>query len=396
MKKILFGTTGRLLLSVVLGILIGYVAPESVMTAIVAIKHILGQLIFFLVPLIIVGFITPSITKLKHNASKLLSISLFIAYVSSVGSALFAVLVGYETIPYLDIAPVTEGLREAPKLLFQLDIPPIMSVMSALVISLMLGLAVVWVKSDKIEGFFIDFQKIVFELVNRILIPILPFFIAANFSILSYEGTIETQLPVFLIVVLISIACHIIWLALLYGLAGLYSKKNPWRVLKHYGPTAVTAMGTQSSAASLGLAIKAAKKSDALKDDVTDFSIPLFSNIHFCGSVLAVVFFVIAISQVLYGSLPSFSDMSIFVLLLGVLAIGAPGLPGGTVMASLGLLSAVLGFDEAGTALLLTIFALQDSFGTAANITSDGALSLFLTSYSEKKGLHAAPIDAVE
>lgn len=387
MRKILSNTTTKLILSVIIGLLVGLIATEGFIKIVIPIKHFLGQIIFFLVPLIIFGFVTPSITRLKKNASKILSISLIIAYLASVGSAFFAVLVGYNTIPYLDFNTTTEGVKEIPEMIFKLDIPPLLSVMSALVLAFMIGLSVIWTNSEKFENALYNFQEIVLAMVNRILMPILPIFIALNFCILSYEGTIISQLPVFLVVVLISIVCHIIWLFFMYGIAGIYAGKNPWHILKYYGDVVLTAMGTQSSAATLGVAIKAAKKSDILRDDVRNFSIPLFANINFCGSVLAVVFFVIAISQVLYGSLPSMTDMTIFALLLGVFAIGAPGLPGGTVVASLGLIQSVLGFDEAGTALLLTIFALQDSFGTANNITSDGALALFLTAYSDKKDL---------
>jgi Na+/H+-dicarboxylate symporter len=314
-----------------------------------------------------------------------LGISLLIAYLSSLGVALFAAVVGYNAIPFLPLNTTAESAKEIPELLFRLDIPPLFSVMSALILALMVGLSITWTRSEKIENALYQFQNIVSSMVNHFLIPILPFFVAANFSVFSYEGTIVSQLPVFLAVVVIALVCNIIWLAFLYGLAGAYSGKNPWRVLKHYGPVILTAMGTQSSAASLGVAIEAAKKSDVLRDDVRDFSIPLFANTHFCGSVLDLVFLVIIISQILYGALPSVETLAVFIPLLGIFAIGAPGLPGGTVVASLGLIQSVLGFDEAGIALLLTVFALQDSFGTANNITSDGALTLFLTAYSDKK-----------
>jgi Na+/H+-dicarboxylate symporter len=385
MKRLFSSTSFKLFLAVALGLLIGQVANETVIKAILPLKYALGQIIFFLVPIIVFGFITPSITRLGKNASKLLGISLLIAYLSSLGVAIFAASVGYNIIPFLNIDAATEGAKEIPDLLFRLDIPPLMSVMSALTLALMFGLAVTWTKSERIEKVLYQFQDIVSVMVNRFLIPILPVFIAANFSVFSYEGTIVSQLPVFLIVVLIAFVCNIIWLVFLYGIAGAYSKKNPWRVLKHYGPVILTAMGTQSSAASLGVAIKSAKKSDVLRDDVRDFSIPLFANIHFCGSVLDIVFLVIVVSQVLYGVLPTPATLAIFIPLLGIFAIGAPGLPGGTVVASLGLIQSVLGFDEAGIALLLTVFALHDSFGTANNITSDGALTLFLSAYSDKK-----------
>lgn len=210
-------------------------------------------------------------------------------------------------------------------------------------------------------------------------------FIGFTFCSLAYEGTITKQLPVFIQVVLIVMAGHYIWLAILYGAAGIYAKENPWKVLKNYGPAYITAVGTMSSAATLAVALRCAKKSQPpLKEDMVDFGIPLFANIHLCGSVLTEVFFVMTVSQVLYGTIPSLGTMVLFCLLLGVFAIGAPGVPGGTVMASLGLIIGILGFDESGTALMLTVFALQDSFGTACNVTGDGALTLMLTGYARK------------
>ncbi|MCD8043646.1 MAG: dicarboxylate/amino acid:cation symporter [Tannerellaceae bacterium] len=385
MKRIFSNLTFRLVIGVVGGILLGAVASEEIITAVVPVKYILGQLIFFMVPLIILGFVAPSITQLKSNASRLLTVALFLAYGSSVGSAFFAMFLGYEILPRLDITSSVEGLRAIPALFFRLDIPPVMSVMSALVLSLFVGLAVVWVQSDLYSKLLADFQKIVLTMVNRFLLPILPFFIAANFCLLSYEGALNNQLPVFLTIIVIIIVSHFIWLGVLYGISGFYSGKNPWKVLKYYGPAYLTAVGTMSSAATLGVALKSAQKSPVLRKEIIDFSIPLFANIHLCGSILTETFFVMAVSQVLYGVLPSFSAMIIFVLLLGIFGIGAPGVPGGTVMASLGLVISVLGFDEAGTALLLSIFALQDSFGTACNITGDGALTLILSGYEEKK-----------
>ena len=186
---------------------------------------------------------------------------------------------------------------------------------------------------------------------------------------------------------------HYIWLGVLYGLAGAYSGKNPWDVLRNYGPAYITAVGTMSSAATLAVALRCAKKSKVLRHDMIDFGIPLFANIHLCGSVLTEVFFVMVVSKILYGSLPSFGTMVLFCALLGIFAIGAPGVPGGTVMASLGLITGVLRFDDAGTALMLTIFALQDSFGTACNVTGDGALTLMLTGYAEKHNIQEQHID---
>ena len=171
------------------------------------------------------------------------------------------------------------------------------------------------------------------------------------------------------------------------AVAGIYSGKKPSEVFKHYGPAYLTAVGTMSSAATLSVALECAHKSSVLRKDMVDFGIPLFANIHLCGSVLTEVFFCMTISLILYGTLPSAGTMLLFCLLLGIFAIGAPGVPGGTVMASLGLVTGVLGFDGAGTALVLAIFALQDSFGTACNVTGDGALTLILTGYADRKKL---------
>ena len=387
MKKLFGSLPFRLLLGIAVGILCGLVFPESVMKVIVTLQYIMGQLITFCVPLIIIGFIAPSITKLGANASRLLGVAVVIAYVSSIGAAFMSMLAGYGLIPHLSIDTSVAGLRELPGVVFELNIPQIMPVMSALVLSILLGLAVTWTKSQRFTELLAEFQNIVLDIVKKVIIPVLPFYIAATFCNLSYEGMITRQLPAFLQIILIVMAGHYIWLALLYLLAGAYSKKNPLEVVKHYGPAYLTAVGTMSSAATLAVALDCARKSSVLRKDMVSFGIPLFANIHLCGSVLTEVFFVMTIGKMLYGEIPSVGTMILFCLLLGIFAIGAPGVPGGTVMASLGLITGVLLFKNDGTALMLAIFALQDSFGTACNVTGDGALTLILTGYAEKHGL---------
>ncbi len=377
----------RLLLAIFIGILLGLVVPESVIVVIVTVKYILGQLISFCVPLIIIGFIAPSITKLGSSATKMLSVAIVLAYVSSVLAATMSATAGFLIIPHLMIASNAEGLRALPDVAFQLDIPQIMPVMSALVFSVLIGIAAVWTKAKTITSVLQEFQAIVLKIVERVVIPILPFFIASTFCCLSWEGSITKQLPIFLIVIVIVLIGHVIWLTVLYGTATAYSGRSGIEVISNYGPAYLTAVGTMSSAATLGVALKCAHKSKNLRSDMVDFGIPLFANIHLCGSVLTEVFFVMTVSKVLYGQIPSLGSMILFIVLLGVFAIGAPGVPGGTVMASLGLITGVLGFDANGTALMLAIFALQDSFGTACNVTGDGALTLILTGYAEKHGL---------
>lgn len=387
MKKLLNSLPFRLLAGVIIGILVGLVANEAFMNIIVTVKQLLGELITFCVPLIVIGFIAPSITRLGKNASRMLMVALILAYVSSVGAALVSMVAGFNIIPHLSIVSTAEGLKELPEVIFELNIPQIMSVMSALVFSVLIGLAVTWTKADRTAELLEEFQKIVLEIVTRVIIPILPVFIACTFCALSYEGTITRQLPVFLKVIIIVMIGHYLWMTLLYLIAGAYSGKNPLEVVKHYGPAYITAVGTMSSAATLAVALRCARKSSVLRKDMVDFGIPLFANVHLCGSVLTEVFFVMTVSQILYGSMPSLGTMILFCVLLGIFAIGAPGVPGGTVMASLGLITGILLFSDTGTALMLTIFALQDSFGTACNVTGDGALTLILTGYADRHGI---------
>ena len=387
MKKIFSSLPVKLLIGIIIGIIFGQIFPENVMSVVVPLKNILGQVINFVVPLIVIGFIAPSITKLGNNASRMLGVALMVAYTSSVLAAILSMGAGYAIIPNLPVVSEIEGLKELPEDVFGLTIPQIMNVMSALAFSILIGLAAIWTKAKTIITILDEFQNIVLAIVSKIIIPILPVFIAFTFTCLSYDGTITKQLPVFVSAVVIVMIGHYIWLTVLYVVAGVYSGKNPIEVVKHYGPAYITAVGTMSSAATLAVALRCARKSKVLREDMVDFGVPLFANIHLCGSVLTEVFFCMIVSKVLYGTLPDIQTLVLFCVLLAIFAIGAPGVPGGTVMASLGLITGVLGFGDDGTALMLAIFALQDSFGTACNVTGDGALTLFLTGYAEKHGI---------
>lgn len=387
MKAKLFSNTlFWLLVGLVAGIGAGLVLGENAMKVVLVVRQICGQIIFFIVPLIIIGFVASSISSLKGNATKALLLAFVIAYISTEGASLFAIGVSRGILPILSIGQA-EASRVLPDMVFNLQITPVMGVMTALVLAIFLGLGALWTRSEVWGKLLIDFREIVLLLVKKILIPILPFYIASNFCVLTYQGMLP-QMKVFILIILIAIGCHFIWLLVLYLTASLYSGKNGWKVVRHYGPAYLTALGTMSSAATLGVALECAKKSGQLCDDAVDFCIPLFNNIHLCGSALTEVFFVCAVSKVLYGALPTTGSLLLFIILLGFFALGAPGVPGGVVMASLGLVLSVvmvptatgelMNFTDAGTSLLITIFALQDSFGTACNITGDGALTMIV------------------
>lgn len=394
-RKSEFGLIFQLLIGIAAGVVIGLVCNEAAMEVIASIKHVLGQIIFYTVPLVIIAFIAPAITRLGQNASKMLAAGVSFAYLSAVGAATMAAIAGYMIIPHLSIATQMEGLKEIPEVMFQLNIPPIMPVMTALFTAILLGVATLWSNAKTFEKILGEFEGIMMNVVTKVVIPVLPFFIATTFAGLAYEGSLTKQLPVFLQVIGIVLLGHIIWLTVLYTIGGLISGRNPIEVIRHYPPAYLTAVGTMSSAATLPVALECASKSSVLSRNTVEFMVPLGATIHLCGSVLTETFFAMTISQMLYGHLPELHTMVLFIALFGIFAIGAPGVPGGTVMASLGIVVSVLGFDPAGVALLLAIFALQDSFGTACNVTGDGALALMLEGIFNRNGeLQAEKVSA--
>lgn len=392
----------RLLLGIIIGGFIGVWAwnnhtqtyAMNILQVIVSVHRLLGQFVSFCVPLIVLGFICPSITKMGTNAGKLLGVSLIIAYTSSVLAATMSAAAGYALVPHLGITSADAVERAVPDAVFQLNIPQVMPVMTALILSIVIGLAAVWTNAKTTKDLLAEFQNIVLKIVENVMIPILPFYIATTFATLGYNGTIE-QFPVFLKAIIIVMIGHYIWLLVLYLLAGAYSGLNPWEVIKYYGPAYITAVGTMSSAATLSVALDCAKKSPVLRKDLVGFGIPLFANIHLCGSVLTETFFCFIIHYIIFGTLPAVGTMVVFIILFGIFAVGAPGVPGGTVVASLGIVESVM-CAAAGatpeqttlfTGMLLAIFALQDSFGTACNVTGDGALTLMLTGYADKHNI---------
>lgn len=362
----------------VCGVALGLCVNESVMAIIHTGKTLIGGVVFFVIPLVIFGFIAPTVLSLKASAGRMLGSFLVLSYLSSVGASLFATAMGSVVIPYLRIPRTVEGLRTIPKVIFTLEIPSLMPVVTALAFALLVGLSALWVKARAVEQVLYEFRRMMGEAISRVLVPLLPFFVAATFAELAYSGSLTRQLPLFAKVVAVVIVGHLLWLCVLYLVGWILSRKNPFEVLRHYGAAYATALGTMSSAATLPVSLQCAHKSRALPAEIVDFAIPLGATTHLCGSVLTETFFCLTIAQMLYGSMPSLADMVLFSCLFGIFAVGAPGVPGGTVLASLGLVLDVLHFDTTGTGLLIAIFALQDSFGTACNITGDGALALML------------------
>ena len=391
MRKILSNNVIILVLAVAVGILLGKYADNSaVLAAAQTIKSVSSQLIFFLVPLIVLAFVASAVTSLKSNATRLFLFAFLIAYLSSEASAVFSLLLSYTLVPLLHCSQLSD-VRALPEAVFTFSIPPVMNVISALFLAIFLGLGVVWIKARAIITVLSEFRELMLVVVKRILLPVLPFYIASNFYIMAWQGSIDS-LIVFLPVILIIVVAHLVWILILYTVASVYARKNAFDILRHYVPAYLTALGTMSSAATLGVALQCARKSKVLRADVSEFSIPLFANIHLCGATLTETFFLAVVSQLLYGHLPAPDVFLLFIILLGVFAVGAPGVPGGTAFASVGIVTSILGFDDNGVALFLALFALQDCFGTSCNILGDGALSLILQTYNDKNNIETTSL----
>lgn len=386
MKKI--GLLPKLIIAIIIGILIGAYAPEWVVAIAATFNGIFGNFLGFAIPLIIVGFVAPGIGDLGDGAGKLLAITAGIAYFSTIlaGTAsYFASSIIFPTFlkagSLLTDATNPEEALLAP--LFKVDMPPVFGVMTALLIAFIIGLGIAAVKTDALKNVMHEFQKIIELVISKIIIPLLPFHILGIFANMTYAGQVATILSVFSRVFIMIIALHLITLIIQFLIAGTYAGGNPFRLLKNMIPAYFTAIGTQSSAATIPVTLAQTKK-NGIKDDIADFVIPLCATIHLSGSTITLVACSLAILM-LNGITMSYIEILPFILMLGVTMVAAPGVPGGAVMAALGLLETMLGFSQPMLSLMIALYIAQDSFGTATNVTGDGAIALIVNKISGNK-----------
>ena len=383
MKKLLNNLPFRLLLGIVIGIILGQVFPLSFMRVVVTLQYIMGQLITFCVPLIIIGFIAPSITKLGKNASRLLGVAVVIAYVSSICAAFMSTGAGYALIPHLSIDTEVAGLRELPGVVFELNIPQIMSVMSALVLSVLVGLAATWTNSKLTCDFLAEFQNIVLDIVSKIIIPLLPFYIFTMICEMSAAGHLSTVMGTGIKVIATGVILSICYLIIQYIIAGLIAKKNPFKCIWNIIPAYLTGFSICSSSAVIPVTLECTMKNGATKE-IANFTIPLCSTVHMCGSTIKLITTSVAVMY-LSGMNISFALFVNFILLQGISAVAAPGVMGGVLMASIGLLESVLGFSPEQSALMMTIYLALDGYGPACNVSGDGAITLIIDRFFAKK-----------
>jgi Na+/H+-dicarboxylate symporter len=382
---------GKLVIGIISGIIIGLIAPHILVRVIVTFKEIFGQFLGFTIPLIIIFFIASGIASFGKQSGKMLGLTGGLAYVSSVIAGTLAFIVAIFIIPNL-VGNGGGSAEEAAGFepLFELTIEPITGVMTALVLSFVFGIGVTRIKSPTLRSFFDEGKAIIEKLIWKIIIPILPFYIASIFAELAADGSVFKTLQTFGLVLVMAIVMHWVWLIILYVIAGSFTGRNPFTALKTMLPAYFTGLGTMSSAATIPVTVRSAKN-NKVSDGIADSAVPLCATIHLSGSTITLVTCSIAVMMLQNNlSLPTFGTMMPFIFMLGIIMIAAPGVPGGAVMAALGLLGSMLGFDETALGLMIALYMAQDSFGTATNVTGDGAIALIVDKLIGKQGDSAA------
>ncbi|MFG6149149.1 dicarboxylate/amino acid:cation symporter [Halobacillus sp. B23F22_1] len=368
---------GRIILAIILGTFIGLIVPEGVIELFATFTGVFGNFLNFVIPLIIIGFIAPGIASIGKGAGKMLGITAGLAYVSTVLAGVAAYLVARNLYPSIlsrqDAGEMTNPEESLIESSFTVEMTPIMDVMAALIFSFLLGVGMTAVKGDTLYNVMGEFRAIIHKVIENIIIPLLPFHIFGIFANMSYAGQVATILSVFAKVFVMIIILHLIYLMSVYGIAGALHRANPFHLLKKLAPAYFTALGTQSSAATIPVTLKQTK-SVGVREKVADFSVPLLANVHLAGSTITITSCAMAVLY-MQGQATTFMDVLPFVLMLGVTMIAAPGVPGGAVMAAVGLLESMLGFSSVMVSLMIALYLAQDSFGTATNVTGDGAIT---------------------
>lgn len=379
MKQLKIGLLGKILIAIALGIVLGLIAPSWTVRLFVTFNGIFSQFLGFAIPLIIVGLVAPAISDIGKTAGKMLIVTVAIAY----GSTIFAGLVSYLTGAALFPGMIRSGssLQEVASAAelspyFTVTIPPLMSVMTALVLAFTLGLGLAALDRQTLKDALHDFEQVIIKTINSAIIPLLPLYIFGIFLNMTYVGQVFSILTVFIKIIGIIFLIHIGILILQFAIAGGFVRRNPFRLLWTMLPAYFTALGTQSSAATIPVTLAQAKK-NGVSEDIAGFTIPLCSTIHMSGSTLKIVACALAL-MIMQGMPYNFGMFAGFICMLGITMVAAPGVPGGAIMAALGLLQSMLGFDQEAQALMIALYIAMDSFGTACNVTGDGAIALII------------------
>ena len=379
MKKLKIGLLGKILIAIALGIGLGLIAPAWMVRTFLTFNGIFSQFLGFAIPLIIVGLVAPAISDIGKTAGKMLLITVGIAYGSTVFAGIVSYLTGATLFPGMiqsgaALQEVASAAELAPY--FTVTIPPLRNVMTALILAFTLGLGLAALDSHTLKDAIHDFEQVIIKTIKSAIIPLLPLYIFGIFLNMTYVGQVFSILTVFIKIIGIIFLIHIGILILQFAIAGGFAKKNPFKLLWTMMPAYFTALGTQSSAATIPVTLEQTRK-NGVSEEVAGFAIPLCATIHMSGSILKIVACALAL-MIMQGMPYDFGMFFGFICMLGITMVAAPGVPGGAIMASLGLLQSMLGFDQEAQALMIALYIAMDSFGTACNVTGDGAIALIV------------------
>ncbi|WP_338752854.1 dicarboxylate/amino acid:cation symporter [Bacillus sp. FJAT-52991] len=372
-----FGLLPKIILAIAAGIIAGTLAPDWFIRVFATFNGLFGNFLNFVIPLIIIGFIAPGIGAIGKGAGKLLGMTTAIAYLSTIGAGLLAFFTAQTVYPMMLTNQASQAFSDPSKALlegyFVVEMPPIMDIMTALLLAFLLGLGIAAIKGNTLAHAMNEFRSIVELIIEKAIIPLLPIHIFGIFANMTQGGQVSAIMSVFAKVFIMIIILHIIYLFVQYSIAGTLRKQNPFKMVKTMAPAYFTALGTQSSASAIPVTLERSKKI-GVKEQIADFSVPLLATIHLSGSTITLVSCAMAV-MLIQGQTYTFSTMLPFILMLGITMIAAPGVPGGAVMAATGLLGSMLGFDSTMISLMIALYLAQDSFGTACNVTGDGAIT---------------------
>ncbi|MBG9794505.1 sodium:proton antiporter [Paenibacillus dendritiformis] len=382
------GLFPRIVIAIILGIGAGLIMPDWFIRIFATLNHVFGQFLSFLIPLIILGFIIPGIGELGRGAGKLLGLTAFIVYLSTVLSGMLAYGVASSSFPWLLSGASGLAANNPEEMLlstyFELPIPPMLDIMTALFLSFLIGIGLTFVKTNALLTASLEFKDIVAKAIQAIIIPLLPFHIAGLFMNMTQAGEVAFILQVFVKVFAVILVMHFVIILCQYAIAGAVNKRNPLALLRTMLPAYLTALGTQSSAATIPVTMQQVKKLGT-DEEVTNFVVPLCATIHITGSAVTITSVASAILYI-HGVPLTVGTMVPFIFMLGIAMVAAPSVPGGGVMAAIGLFQSMLGFDEAMVSLAIALYIAQDSFGTAANVTGDGAIAQIIHAVKKKRG----------
>ncbi|RNF39467.1 dicarboxylate/amino acid:cation symporter [Planococcus salinus] len=380
------GLIPKLLIGLGAGILIGFFGPEWMIRLTETGNVLLGNLIKFFIPLIIFAFVAASITEFSSKAGRLLSFTIGISYIDTILACMFGAAVAYLVVPgfALEASQAVEAATIGAPFV-ELDIPPIMGIISALVLAIVVGMASSWGEAKILSGAVIEFRNMIERVIKSFIVPAIPFFIACIFAGLTAKGELFGTMSVFGKMLVLILLLQAVWLITEYTIAGIVSKQNPFTMFKAMLPAYFTAMGTMSSAVTMTVSLKQARTVPYINKKIADFVMPLCANVHLSGAAMTLTISAITVSLLTQGGLPPVGLIISFIIILGVIEVGAVGVPGGSALAAIGILQSTLGFNEAAIGLMLALFMIQDSFGTATNIAGDGAIAMIVNRFFGKE-----------